>query len=75
MRQRARPGAQAVADLYLTRLLKSVHIPDARGGAGTPAEAFVKGRAQVTIFDLAEMIELIGECLAEQASTEAACTP
>ena len=64
MRQRAKPGARAVATLLLSRLPKNAHILDVGGGPGTYAEAFVEGEARVTVFDLPEVVELMKERLA-----------
>src|ERR671920_2155548 len=64
MRRLARPGAQPVASLLLSRLPKSAHILDVGGGPGTYAEAFVKDGARVTIHDLPEVIKLMKEHLA-----------
>jgi SAM-dependent methyltransferase len=63
MRRLARPGVRAVADLLLSRLPENPHILDVGGGPGTYAEAFVAGGAQVTVFDLPEVIELMREHL------------
>jgi 2-polyprenyl-3-methyl-5-hydroxy-6-metoxy-1,4-benzoquinol methylase len=63
MRSLARPGVRAVADLLLSRLPENPHILDVGGGPGTYAEAFVAGGAQVTVFDLPEVIELMSEHL------------
>jgi SAM-dependent methyltransferase/DNA-binding transcriptional ArsR family regulator len=64
MRRLARPGVRKVADLLLSRLPENPHILDVGGGPGTYAEAFVTGGAQVTVFDLPEVIELMKEQLA-----------
>jgi len=63
MRRLARPGVRTVADLLLSRLPENPHILDVGGGPGTYAEAFVAGGAQVTVFDLPEVIELMREHL------------
>jgi O-methyltransferase domain len=65
MRRLARPGVRTVADLLLSRLPENPHILDVGGGPGTYAEAFVAGGAQVTVFDLPEVIELMREHLDE----------
>jgi hypothetical protein len=49
MRRLAKPGAQPVASLLLSRLPKNAHILDVGGGPGTYAEAFVKDEARVTV--------------------------
>ena len=64
MRRLAKPGAQPVASLLLSRLPKNAHILDVGGGPGTYAEAFVKDGARVTVFDLPEVIALMKERLA-----------
>lgn len=64
MRRLARPGVREVADLLLSRLPENPHILDVGGGPGTYAEAFVAGGAQVTVFDLPEVVELMKEHLA-----------
>jgi DNA-binding transcriptional ArsR family regulator len=64
MRRLAKPGAQPVASLLLSRLPKNAHILDVGGGPGTYAEAFVKDGARVTIYDLPEVIKLMKEHLA-----------
>jgi SAM-dependent methyltransferase len=61
MRRLARPGVRAVADLLLSRLPENPHILDVGGGPGTYAEAFHEGGAQVTVFDLPEVVELMRE--------------
>ena len=63
MRRLAKPGVRAVADLLLSRLPENPHILDIGGGPGTYAEAFAEGGAQVTVFDLPEVIELMREHL------------
>jgi SAM-dependent methyltransferase len=63
MRRLARPGVQEVAALLLSRLPEDAHILDVGGGPGTYAEAFVKGGARVTVFDLPEVVELMKERL------------
>jgi SAM-dependent methyltransferase len=63
MRRLAKPGVRAVADLLLSRLPETPHILDVGGGPGTYAEAFVEGGAQVTVFDLPEVVELMKERL------------
>ena len=63
MRRLARPGVRAVADLLLSRLPENPHILDVGGGPGTYAEAFREGGAQVTVFDLPEVVELMKEHL------------
>jgi 2-polyprenyl-3-methyl-5-hydroxy-6-metoxy-1,4-benzoquinol methylase len=62
MRRLAKPGVQEVAALLLSRLPKNAHILDI-GGPGTYAEAFAEGGAQVTVFDLPEVVELMREHL------------
>jgi 2-polyprenyl-3-methyl-5-hydroxy-6-metoxy-1,4-benzoquinol methylase len=64
MRRLAKPGVRAVAALLLSRLPKNAHILDVGGGPGTYAEAFVEGGAQVTVFDLPEVVELMKDRLA-----------
>ena len=64
MRWLAKPGAQPVASLVLSRLPKNAHILDVGGGPGTYAAAFVKDGARVTIYDLPEVIKLMKEHLA-----------
>jgi SAM-dependent methyltransferase len=59
MRQLAKPGARAVADILLPRLPEDPHILDVGGGPGTYAEAFADGGARVTVFDLPEVVELM----------------
>src|SRR5215216_3025351 len=63
MRRLAKPGVRAVADLLLSRLPENPHILDIGGGPGTYAEAFAQGGAQVTVFDLPEVVELMSEHL------------
>jgi SAM-dependent methyltransferase len=63
MRRLARPGVRAVADLLLSRLPQNPHILDVGGGPGTYAEAFREGGAQVTVFDLPEVVVLMKEHL------------
>jgi len=63
MRRLAKPGVRAVADLLLSRLPENPHILDIGGGPGTYAEAFAEGGAQVTVFDLPEVVELMSEHL------------
>jgi SAM-dependent methyltransferase len=63
MRRLAKPGVRAVADLLFSRLPENPHILDIGGGPGTYAEAFVEGGAQVTVFDLPEVVELMNERL------------
>jgi SAM-dependent methyltransferase len=63
MRRLAKPGVRTVADLLLSRLPENPHILDIGGGPGTYAEAFTEGGAQVTVFDLPEVIELMKEHL------------
>jgi len=63
MRHLAKPGVRAVADLLLSRLPENPHILDVGGGPGTYAEAFAQGGAQVTVFDLPEVVELMSEHL------------
>jgi SAM-dependent methyltransferase len=63
MRRLAKPGVRAVADLLLSRLPENPHILDVGGGPGTYAEAFREGGAQVTVFDLPEVVELMKERL------------
>ena len=59
MRRLAKPGVRAVAELLLSRLPANPHILDVGGGPGTYAEAFTEGGAQVTVFDLPEVVELM----------------
>ena len=59
MRRLAKPGARAVANILLPRLPEDPHILDVGGGPGTYAEAFAEGGAQVTVFDLPEVVELM----------------
>jgi SAM-dependent methyltransferase len=63
MRRLAKPGVGAVAELLLSRLPENPHILDIGGGPGTYAETFVEGGAQVTVFDLPEVVELMREHL------------
>ena len=63
MRRLAKPGVRAVADLLLSRLPENPHILDVGGGPGTYAEAFREGGAQVTVFDLPAVVELMKERL------------
>ena len=63
MRRLAKPGVRAVADLLLSRLPENPHILDIGGGPGTYAEAYREGGAQVTVFDLPEVVELMKERL------------
>jgi SAM-dependent methyltransferase len=63
MRRLAKPGVWAIADLLLSRLPKNARILDVGGGPGTYAEAFTDGGAQVTVFDLPEVVELMREHL------------
>ena len=63
MRRLAKPGVRTIADLLLSRLPENPHILDIGGGPGTYAEAFTEGGAQVTVFDLPEVIELMKEHL------------
>jgi SAM-dependent methyltransferase/biotin operon repressor len=63
MRRLAKPGVRVVADLLLSRLPENPHILDIGGGPGTYAEAFVERGAQVTVFDLPEVVELMKERL------------
>jgi SAM-dependent methyltransferase len=63
MRRLAKPGVRAVADLLLSRLPENPHILDIGGGPGTYAEAFAEGGAQVIVFDLPEVVELMSEHL------------
>jgi SAM-dependent methyltransferase len=63
MRRLAKPGVRAVAALLLSRLPENPHILDVGGGPGTYAEAFREGGAQVTVFDLPEVVELMKERL------------
>src|SRR5215211_2545385 len=63
MRRLAKPGVRTVADLLLSRLPENPHILDIGGGPGTYAEAFTEGGAQVTVFDLPEVVELMREHL------------
>src|SRR5215212_2718141 len=63
MRRLAKPGVGAVAELLLSRLPDNPHILDIGGGPGTYAEAFAQGGAQVTVFDLPEVVELMREHL------------
>jgi 2-polyprenyl-3-methyl-5-hydroxy-6-metoxy-1,4-benzoquinol methylase len=63
MRRLAKPGVRAVAAILLSRLAKNAHILDVGGGPGTYAEAFAEGGAQVTVFDLPEVVELMSEHL------------
>jgi SAM-dependent methyltransferase/DNA-binding transcriptional ArsR family regulator len=63
MRRLAKPGVRAVTDLLLSRLPENPHILDVGGGPGTYAEAFVEGGAQVTVFDLPDVVELMKERL------------
>ncbi len=64
MRRLAKPGVRTVAELLLSRLPENPHILDVGGGPGTYAEAFTEGGAQVTVFDLPEVIELMSKHLA-----------
>src|SRR5215218_7813475 len=41
-----------------SRLPENPHILDVGGGPGTYAEAFTEGGAQVTVFDLPEVVDL-----------------
>src|SRR5215207_10386162 len=59
MRRLAKPGVRAAAELLLSRLPKNAHILDVGGGPGTYAEAFAEGGAQVTVFDLPDVVELM----------------
>jgi SAM-dependent methyltransferase len=61
MRRLAKPGVRVVAELLLSRLPENPHILDVGGGPGTYAEAFAIGGAQVTVFDLPEVVELMKE--------------
>jgi SAM-dependent methyltransferase len=61
MRRLAKPGVRVVAELLLSRLPENPHILDVGGGPGTYAEAFAEGGAQVTVFDLPEVVELMKE--------------
>src|SRR5215216_5718154 len=63
MRRLAKPNVQAVAVLLLSRLPENPHILDIGGGPGTYAEAFREGGAQVTVFDLPAVVELMKERL------------
>jgi SAM-dependent methyltransferase/biotin operon repressor len=63
MRRLAKPGVRTVADLLLSRLPENPNILDIGGGPGTYAEAFKEGGAQVTVFDLPEVVELMREHL------------
>jgi SAM-dependent methyltransferase len=63
MRRLAKPGVRAVAAILLSHLPKNAHILDVGGGPGTYAEAFAGGGAQVTVFDLPEVVELMREHL------------
>jgi SAM-dependent methyltransferase len=63
MRRLAKPGVRVVAELLLSRLPENPHILDVGGGPGTYAEAFAQGGAQVTVFDLPEVVELMKEHL------------
>src|SRR5215216_4439107 len=63
MRRLAKPGVRTVADLLLSRLPENPHILDVGGGPGTYAEAFREGGAQVTVFDLPAVVELMKERL------------
>src|SRR5215208_2664005 len=46
-----------------SRLPKNAHILDVGGGPGTYAEAFAEGGAQVTVFDLPDVVELMKDHL------------
>jgi SAM-dependent methyltransferase len=59
MRRLAKPNVRAVTELLLSRLPENPHILDIGGGPGTYAEAFMEGGAQVTVFDLPEVVELM----------------
>jgi SAM-dependent methyltransferase len=63
MRRLAKPGVRAVAELLLSRLPENPHILDVGGGPGTYAEALAEGGAQVTVFDLPEVVELMKDHL------------
>jgi SAM-dependent methyltransferase len=59
MRRLAKPNVRAVTEFLLSRLPENPHILDIGGGPGTYAEAFMEGGAQVTVFDLPEVVELM----------------
>jgi SAM-dependent methyltransferase len=59
MRRLAKPNVRAVTELLLSRLPENPHILDIGGGPGTYAEAFMEGGAQVTVFDLPDVVELM----------------
>ncbi len=63
MRRGATPGAEAVAASVLARLPEDPRILDVGGGPGTNAEAFARGGARVTVFDLPGVIDLMGGTL------------
>lgn len=60
----ALPSADAVADAMLPHLPEGASLLDVGGGPGANAEAFVRRGARVTVFDLPEVIGLMGERLA-----------
>lgn len=63
MRRLAKPNVRAIANQLLSRLPENPHILDVGGGPGTYAEAFTEGGAQVTVFDLPEVVDLMKEHL------------
>jgi SAM-dependent methyltransferase len=63
MRRLAKPNVRDVANQLLSRLPENPHILDVGGGPGTYAEAFTEGGAQVTVFDLPEVVDLMKEHL------------
>ena len=63
MRSGAVPGAEAIAGAVLPRLPERARILDVGGGPGTNAEAFARGGARVTVFDLPEVIDLMRSTL------------
>jgi SAM-dependent methyltransferase/biotin operon repressor len=63
MRRLAKPNVRAIANQLLSRLPENPHILDVGGGPGTYAEAFTEGGAQVTVFDLPEVVGLMKEHL------------
>ena len=63
MRREAAPGAEAVATSVLARLPDRARILDVGGGPGTNAEAFARGGARVTVFDLPGVIDLMQSTL------------
>ena len=63
MRRLAKLNVRAIANQLLSRLPENPHILDVGGGPGTYAEAFTEGGAQVTVFDLPEVVGLMKEHL------------